>query len=256
MYTYLEVLQGPEKGRVFKIKPHMRLGSGPYEIQLADPTIPDCHSQFLLDQQDKLVLVCNNAIYEIYYENRVVKKLTLNNDSLFHIGNTQFRVFIDAIDRPNTSQRDFTKGPHNSVLSGNHDTPIKRSPELKEQLLQELKALSDKSSAKTSIPLFRLFKQPLKLKVLSGPQTDDEFFLSWGPREFGPGALEFPLEFPPWPSILFTLAPDPQGEIIYTSKDLKASSVIGKENFPCILNHGDQIIAGTSVVIIEFVKDF
>lgn len=266
MYTYLEITNGTNKGMVYRVQPNLRVGSSSQcEIPLLDPDAPPIHSMIMLDQKDQMVLVCTNAVYEILANNRTVKKTVLQDDKLLQIANVHLRVrvslqpLIGAVDPFLLKQ---AEPANNAVLTPNEILEIEEQSKVtvietpKTRFLKELNAVLSSFNSPFPHPhTFKLFKQPILLKVESGPQADDEFLVSWGPRDFGPQSLEFQLEFPPFPAILFTLSPNANGEIIFSTNHPNFASVSGQSSPTSVITSGSKIIAGNSTISVEFLND-
>lgn len=263
MYTYLEITSGSNKGMVYRLQPNLRLGSSNQcEIPLLDPEAPPIHSMVMLDQKDHLVLVCTNAVYEIIANNRTVKKTVLHDDKVLQIYNVHLRVrvtqkpLIGAVDpfilKQAEPQNTAMLTP-NEILEINDQSKITVVETPKSRLIKELSALLESFSTPFPHPhTFKLFKRPFLLKVETGPQADDEFLVSWGPRDFGPQSLEFQLEFPPFPAILFTLSPSSEGDIVFSTNHPNLASVSGQPTSTSVILNGSKIIAGNSTISIEF----
>ncbi len=266
MYTYLEVLSGINKGMTYRVQPNVRVGSSDQcDIPLTDPEAPPLHSMVLLDQRDQLVLVCTNAVYEMRANDRTVKKTVLSDEKIIHIFSIELRVrvtqhpLIGAIDPFSLRQMPAELAPQAAPAENdaiNDQSRVTQIETPKSKLLKELNSILE--SFNTPFPsahAFKLFKQPILLKVESGPQADDEFLISWGPRDFGPQALEFQLEFPPFPAVLFTLTPDADGSVLFSTKHPNFASVSGQESENGVITNGTKIIAGNSTLSVEFVSD-
>lgn len=263
MYTYLEITSGSNKGMVYRLQPNLRLGSSAQcEIPLLDPEAPPIHSMVMLDQKDQLVLVCTNAVYEIIANNRTVKKTVLQDDKALQISNVHLRVritqkpLIGAVDPFILKQAEplnTTVLSSNEILEINDLSRVTTIETPKTRLIKELNALLESFSTPFPHPhSFKLFKQPFLLKVETGPQADDEFLVSWGPRDFGPQSLEFQLEFPPFPAILFTLSPNSEGDIVFSTNHPNFASVSGQITSTGAIMNGSKIYAGNSTISVEF----
>lgn len=263
MNTYLEILSGPEKGSLYRVRPNLRIGSGNCDLRIEDTDLPPLHSQVLLDQKNQMVLVCTNAVFEVLINGRAVKKVVLLNGITAQIGNSLFKIIVTdkellgALDPllPNqasaNASRNWLAPEKEPALSFKVAQP--ESPKL--LLIKELQHLIDEIKNPPLAPSFSLFKQPILLRLETGPQADDEYILSWGPRDFGPLALEFPIEFPPFPGILFTLTPSDSGEIVFSTKHPDFARVSGHTDSSCVIADGDKIEAGNSTIFVELLKD-
>lgn len=260
----------------------MRLGSGNCEIKLQDPQVPDVHSQFLLDSNDSLVLVCNNAVYEILSNGQSLKKLPLTHLLTFQVGATKLQVKItkqpiavtanESIENSQTmastdslSEKTqvslLTKVPSEGTAlggktTGAFPTKVLKTETFKEKLVTQLKFTAELQTKVDENQInFRLFKAPFQLRILEGPQADDIFVISWGPRDFGPSSTEFPFDYPPYPGILFSLTPNEHGEIFFSTQTPQFARVNNGSDAFCVLELGDRITAGESTLIVEEVKE-
>lgn len=264
MYTYLEITVGTGANQLFRVRPNLRLGSGNCEVQLQDPTLAVLHSQVMLDSEDRLVLVCTNAVYEIVVNGRSVKKVVLEDGLNMKVGSSTIRVIISAKPvpgardplKPQVDQGITFKGTINDTTNLGHRSRATEPESTKKFLLQELnKMLESAKRGENQKSAIQLFKLPVRLKIERGPQADDEFFLSWGPREFGPLAMEFPIEYPPFPGILFSLTPGDTGDIIFSTKHPDFARVCGHTEQTCVIDDGDRIEAGNSTILVEYLRD-
>lgn len=265
MYTYLEIASGSNKGMVYRLQPSLRLGSSSQcEIPILDSDAPPIHSVVMYDHKDQLVLVCTNAVYEILANNKKVKKTVLYQGKLLQISNTHLRIrvsetpLIGAIDPLTLKQSETQNNPPpttDDVFEIDDKSRVTVFETTKSLLIKELQALVDSFNTPYPHPkTFKLFKQPIRLKVESGPQADDEYWISWGPRDFGPQSLEFQLEFPPFPPVLFTLSSNNEGEIIFSTNHPAYASLSGQTSSTSVISDGSKILAGNSTISVEFVK--
>jgi len=263
MYTYLEITSGSNKGMVYRLQPNLRVGSSNQcEIQLLDTEVPPVHSMVMLDHKDQLILVCTNAVYEIIANDKSVKKTVLYDKKILQISNIHLRVrvtqkpLVGAVDPfiiKNMETQNLTNLTNHDILEINDKTKATEIETTKSRLIKELQIIMDSFNTPFPHPhTFKLFKNPLLLKVLTGPQADDEYLISWGPRDFGPQSLEFQLEFPPFPAILFTLSPNAEGEVIFSTNHPSFASLSGQTTPTGAITSGSKIIAGNSTISIEF----
>ena len=257
MYTYIEIQNGPEKGFTYLVRPNMRLGSVDCELPISDDQAPPLHSQVLLNDKNQFTLVCTNAVFDIKINGRSVKKVVLLSGITIQISNIILKIF--KTDDLNNSALDPLKPKNifNSFIKPNFlnskETKELSPKELLKQSLFDLKVEKKNLSPSSN---FRLFKKPIHLKIVSGPQADDEFIFSWGPRDFGPLSIEFPIEYPPFPSTLFTLTPSESHEIIFSTNHPDFARVCGHNEQSCVISISDKIEAGNSTIILSYLKDF
>lgn len=253
----------------------MRLGSGNCELKIPDASVPEIHSQFLLDSSDNLVLVCNNIVYDVLVDGQPYKKLALSNNLVFQVGATTLKVKITnkatgAETKVTVGDGVATKKPTSDKTNNNlpgeatvvaevmiqAPTKVQKVETSKEKFLTQIKFLLDSAKKEaSSTKSFQLFKQPFQLRIVEGPKADDIFIISWGPRDFGPGSAEFPIEFPPYPDILFTLTPNNQGEIFFSTQEPQFAQVNGGQDVYCVIDFGDKIVAGGSTLLVEPLKE-
>lgn len=230
---------------------------------LLDESLPAIHSQALLNRKNQLVLVCTNAVYEIALVDRTAKKATLTDNLIFQVGAIKLRVLLT--DRPIRTAKETQRPPESTlepsqVSSGMIETNIQlklfESALPKNLFIAEIEKLIPRAKNVQPSASFRLFQKPLLLTVETGPQADDEFILAWGPRDFGPASLEFPIEFPPFPGILFTLSPNSKGEIVFSTNYPDFSRVSGHKESTCVIPPKSKIEAGSSIIFIDYLKGF
>jgi hypothetical protein len=241
----------------------LRVGSGECELRIEDHLIPPHHSQVLLDTKNQLVLVCTNAVYEIIARGYSVKKVVLSDGIVLQLGETELRVLVTPREKANAFDP-LAPNEHTSPFLGNWEekhqdamAPFRpnKVDTPKSRLISELKHLINATAPAEFQSTFKLFKEPFKLRLETGPQADDEFVVSWGPRDFGPLALEYPIEYPPFPGILFSLTPNETGEILFSTKFPDFARVSGHNNPICVIRIGETIEAGNSTIVIENLKD-
>ena len=181
------------------------------------------------------------------------------------IANQHFRVkvtqkpLIGAID-PSIIKQQETQNldslSADEILELNDKSKVTVIETTKTKLLKELHMIIENFNTPFPHPhTFKLFKSPLLLKVETGPQADDEYLVSWGPRDFGPQSLEFQLEFPPFPGILFTLTPNAEGEVIFSTNHPQYASLSGQTTPVNVITNGCKIIAGNSTISVEFISN-
>lgn len=263
MYIYFEILSGAEMGQYFRVRPNNRFGSGDCEIKLSDPTLPALHSQILLDNKSRLVLVCTNAVFEISADGKIMKKVILEDGLNLKIANSSLKVHI--LDKPINDAHDPLRPMANlennlqNLLNPTEDLLSRTFKVQRESpnksLIDGLQTLLESAQNPNSPASFRLFCRPVVLRIEKGAQAEDEFIVSWGPRDFGPLVLEFPIEFPPFPRVLFTLTPNANGDIVFSTKHSDFARVSGQSDSTCVMKSGDRIIAGNSTILVEFLGD-
>lgn len=267
MAVFLEILTGTEKGMVYRVRPGLKVGSATNcDLRLDNQSVPPTHSQVLLDHKDQMVLVCTNAVYESLVNGQSVKKVTLLNGVQFQIGSATLKVIhsdkkLPGVQDPLRPQRPSQTATKKSKEPNENQPeaplwspqPVQDSP--RSRLIEALQNLLEENENPLFPISFQLFKTPFSLKVCRGPQSDDEYIVSWGPRDFGPFSLEFPIEYPPLPDILFSLRPNSDGDIEFYTEHPEFSKVSGKNKNPCVIEDGDRIHVGDSELEVSFLKD-
>jgi hypothetical protein len=208
----------------------------------------------MYDGNDQMVLVCTNAVYEIFTNGRSSKRVVLEDGQHLRVGATTLQVIVSS--KQLLGALDPLK-PQSATDVDLERTlqQIKSTKSTRTDLVAELNQLAARAPRHTNAASVRFFKHPVRISVEQGPQAEDEFVFTWGPRDFGPLALEFPIEFPPFPGILFTISPSETGEMVFSTKHPDFSRVSGQRETTCVMADGDRIEIGNSVLLIEYLKD-
>lgn len=229
MGLVIEILEGIQKGQLFKVVDKATLGRKKADIVIRDPNISTLHASISIDESGLATLIDQNSRNGLLLNETVVRKIPLLSDTKFTIGNTEFIVRIlndDEMEKlfPTKTWRDF---------------------------------LSDeigKSGLETSAPEEILaFNPKVELQFIQGVQTEETKILSFGPRTAGFASLDIALFDQDCPDLAFKITPSPEGAQIINfdiGKVMLNDSVFESS----VLISGDRIKVGESIIKVLFVE--
>jgi hypothetical protein len=168
MRLELEILDGINKGKRLLLRNGLRLGKTQDGLFFDDPQMSDFHATVTFDNQKSWNIECL-APLNMRMGFQEVQRATLIPGLIFHLGQTGFKV----IER----QQARTGGPW----------------------IEEMKAwLNFNPGRQIGTEIF-LFLRPVRLSFIQGPQYEEIFTLSYGPRELGYNNLDLSLKDPSSP---------------------------------------------------------
>lgn len=227
MVTFIEIMDGPDKGSRFQIKDSLTIGRARADILINDPKISSTHAQFMIDEKGHFNLLDLNSSNGIIINGLRVKKVSLLQGVTFEIGRTQFKVIL--VDEETAI--DFAG-------------PISWRDHIKKFFVAEEK---DKSYKVRPV---RSFDPPVKLTFIQGIQSDVEITLGYGPRTAGADSLDIELLDDLAPKEAFELLP--QATLAQIKVKSPRIKVNGKTTDADILHEGDLISFGKTLIKVSY----
>lgn len=227
MVTFIEIMDGPEKGSRFQIKNGLRIGRTKADILINDSKVSSTHAQFVIDEKGHFNLLDLNSSNGILINGLRVRKVSLLQGVTFEIGRTQFKVIMVDED----TAIDFA-GP---ISWRNH---------LK-------KFFADAEEGKNDIARpAHSFNPAVKLTFIQGIQSDVEITLGYGPRSAGADSLDIELLDDQAPKEAFELHPQTTlAQIKVKSPRIKIN---GKSVNAVVLKDGDLISFGKTLIKVSY----
>jgi pSer/pThr/pTyr-binding forkhead associated (FHA) protein len=229
MITFIEVLDGPEAGSRFQANENTTLGRTNADIVIQDSKISGTHARVQADNKGQLVLVDLDSINGIYVNSQRVKKVSLLQGVIFTIGKTQFRVVL--IEEKQAKQEV-------GIIRSWRDV-------LQRSLLDTI------NYDKPSDIRLEGFTPPIRLKFITGIQTDEEVILGYGPRMFGSNCLDIELLDQEAPQNAFELHPGP-GMVEFVNKAPGKVKLNQKSTSKQMLQDDDLISVGATTIKITY----
>lgn len=217
MKLALQVLDGHHKGQIITMRENYIFSSGYF----GDPEMASVHAEIYLDPNFlwKIRALDGNKIRAGSSEG---VSLSLISGLIFHVGQTGFKV----IEKPKSS---FTTW--------------------EESLVEFLES----DSWEPILTEFFFYLYPVRLTFLSGPQTDEFYTLSYGPRTMGFNSLDLNIKDPTQPGQIakfFQVGETAYIETLCGDKIL----INGKAFTQHPIESGDRVMFGANVVELSILK--
>ena len=229
MGLVIEILEGIQKGQLFKVADRATLGRKSADMVIRDPNVSTLHAVVSFDESGIPTLIDRNSRNGILFNNEMVRKVLLVPDIKFTVGNTPFLV------------RHVTDEQMEEYF------PTKTWRDL---LVDEISRAELITTAPEEI---NPFNPKVELQFIQGVQTDDSKVLTFGPRTAGFCSLDIALYEQDSPEVAFKIIPSPQGVTIVNfdlSKVLLNDTVFESS----VLTSGDHIKVGESVIKVLFLE--
>ncbi|MBL7557783.1 MAG: FHA domain-containing protein [Bdellovibrionaceae bacterium] len=229
MGLVIEILEGIQKGDVFKLVDKMTVGRKKTDIVIKDPNVSTLHATVLFDETGIPILVDQNSRNGLIVNDTVVRKVALYPETKFMIGNTEFivKVFTDE----QMEQYFPTKTWRDLLFDVINQSALNTMPP------QDISAFNPK----------------VELLFVQGIQTDESKILTYGPRTAGFWSLDIPLHEQEAPELAFKIVPSPEGARIVNfdlSRVLLNDAVFESQ----VLISGDRIKVGESIIKVLFLE--
>lgn len=265
MAFLLESIEGPTKGKIFKVKPGFKIGRNAGDIILSDAKVSSNHAVIEIDHQGRYFLVDQDSSNGLKINGVRQKKVALITGLTILVGKTMLLVLEDkeasaesppSVDKiiakaneeqPSDDvaaivQRDADKAPEEPPL------PVVEKKTWRDQIIEIGPKLGIQNfiGAKKSMA----FNPALKLTFIGGIQMDSVVVLGYGPRRIGADVLDVELLEEACPAVAFEISPTPTGNFFSTKypqmvflNDQSASS--------SLIKPGDTIRIGNTIIRID-----
>lgn len=217
MKLALQVLDGHHKGQIITLRENYAFSSGYF----GDPEMATVHAEIYLDSNFlwKIRALDANKIRAGSSEG---VSLSLISGLIFHMGQTGFKV----IEKPKSSFANW-----------------------EEALVEFLEA----DSWEPILTEFFFYLYPVRLTFLSGPQTDEFYTLSYGPRTMGFNSLDLNIKDPTQPGQIAKFFQ--VGETAYIESLCGDKILInGKAFTQHPIENGDRVTFGANLVELSILK--
>lgn len=167
MRLELEVLDGTHKGKRLLLRNGLKLGREQGSLAFDDAEMSDLHAVVMFDIKKSWNIECL-APNKLRLGFEEVERATLISGLIFHLGQTGFKVV-----------------EHTSKVEGPWEEKMKDWFE-------------NNPGQPTATEIF-FFLKPVRLSFIQGPQYEEVYTLSYGPRELGYNHLDLNLKDPSSP---------------------------------------------------------
>lgn len=227
MGLVIEILEGIQKGQLFKVIDKATLGRKKADMIIKDPNVSTTHAMIMFDDSNIPILVDQNSRNGLIVNDTVVRKLALHPETKFTVGDTDFivRHFTDEeLEEyfPTKTWRDFL------------------ADEINRNTLRTL-------PAEEVVP----FNPKVELQFIQGIQTDESKILTFGPRIAGFNSLDIALYEEEGPEMAFKILPTSGGAKIINF-DLNRVLLNDTVFESSVLISGDRITIGESIIKVLF----
>lgn len=230
MVLFLEIMNGPQQGRKFRVSPGLTVGRRDGDIRLEeDGKVSGFHAKVELDNKGKPVLHDQGSANGLVINGRKLKKVALIPGVTFRVGDTLFIA----------TELSFAEA---EALA-----PAKTWEDHLEDSLRHVPAQNRKieGSAQTFTPI-------LELEFIQGPQADERMVLSYGPRVAGLDHLDVELKDPMAPERAFEIHPGPGSALLVDQSGGKVLVNGGKPAENHVLNEGDEIGVAMTLIRVRY----
>ncbi len=232
MALFLEIKTGPMKGQTFKAKEGVCIGRVTGDIIIPDPKISSLHAEITNNKTGGLLLLDKGSSNGIWIDEHKVKTVALLPGVVFRVGRTELIVVEKA------EELEVPKAPSDSTAWVG--TLAKWLPGIEAQDSPMGGGIS-------------VFENPLELKFIAGPQTDESVVLGYGPRSFGNSSLDFELKDPASPFLAFEIVPR-NGQAYFITNEIKLVLLNKRELREDYLKGGDIISVGTTQIRVSALR--
>lgn len=239
----LEIIQGPNTGQKLPVKLGDKLGNGfgesKADIKIPSPSISSMHAKVIKDEKNQLVLIALNPSKFFIANAQKLDRVVLKAGYIFKIE----EIIIKVVSLGEKYEEKIQK---KSSLKSTIPPEPKFSPyeNLETQLLQCVGKIESVESGKKIMA----FKNPIQMRFTQGVQLEESFVIGWGPRFFGKNTYELTLIDPQAPDFAFALVPGSGGECVFSTQHPKRIFINGQNTKKAILNTGDKIKFGDTII--------
>jgi len=231
MALYIELLDGPSAGQRYRLNSGVKIGRSKADILINDPKISSTHAQVEKDKNGQLILVDRDSANGLVIGSTRVKKVILLQGVRFKLGNTSVKVV---------------------QLFGEEQPEEEKEPQdWRETLTMQIPKIQ---TANSPNPIaIAAFVPALRLDFKKGTQASEKMVIGYGPRKAGSEGLDIEILDSSAPSVAFELIPV-NGNVRYVTQHPKTVLLNGNSVSSDILNEGDRIEIGKTVITIKFEK--
>ena len=215
-YT-VKALNGSLKGQIFSLKKKLLIGRNFGDIVLKESGVSEPHGEITRHADDRIILQDLDSKNGIIIEGQRKAKTLLETGTIFTVGKTNFQLIVIK------SPEEIWGEVLNSKIQKVEDKP------------KELKA----------------FVRPLKVHFIEGPQKDETFLLTYGPRFFGSASVDIPLLDSKVPDQAFQLIPE-DGKVLFRTECPEICFREKPKGEQQALSEGEIIICGETKLRVSF----
>lgn len=168
MRLELEVLDGTHKGKRLLLRNGLKLGREQGSLAFDDGEMSDLHAVVTFDSKKSWNIECL-APSKMRLGFEEVGRATLIQGLIFHLGQTGFKV-------------------------------VEHSPTLEGPWEEKFKDWLETHPGRPTVTDIFFFLRPVRLSFIQGPQYEEVYTLSYGPRELGYNHLDLNLKDPASPA--------------------------------------------------------
>lgn len=185
MVTFIEVMDGPQRGNQYKVQSDVTLGRTLADILIEDPKVSSTHAKFVINEKGNYSLVDLESSNGLKINGRRVKKISLLPGVTFEIGSTQFRVLL---------LEDESAPIFDKILTW------------RDRVRHKLGELITDYPIRSKNIFYT--EQILQLEFIQGIQASEEVYVTYLPRRAGFGNLDINLKDTEVPKDAFELIRD------------------------------------------------
>jgi pSer/pThr/pTyr-binding forkhead associated (FHA) protein len=224
------------KGKHAPVQKSVIIGRGPGTLSLSDSKISGKHAEIVPNADGGWRLKDLGSTNGILLDGKKVPALDLLPGTTFTLGQTLLTVELVAEKVPEMPPRpEPPKEAHWSEFFA----------EFIQKTSEKVKSRPRKVEA---------FQNVLRLRWLRGVQIEWDWYIGYGPREFGAGSIDFPIYDENAMDLSFRIKPSPSGPLLECAKG--NTVLLNKKPVTAeVLNHGDLIAFGDSLIEVNFVKE-
>lgn len=216
MRLELEILDGPHKGQHIVLRNGLKLGHSQGTLSFNDLEMRELHAVVSVDSKKLWNIQClDGAKMRLGFEE--VAQAKLISGLIFHLGQTGFKV----VERQSQLPQPPWKEALADWIEGNPGQPVQSE-------------------------IF-FFLRPVRLFFVQGPQYEELYILSYGPRELGYNSLDISLKDPSSPERVARFFQI--GDQVYIENLCGDLALINQKNFDQhLIVNGDVLRVGSSVI--------
>jgi pSer/pThr/pTyr-binding forkhead associated (FHA) protein len=245
---FLELLNGPKKGKKIEIFDQMIIGRSKSDLILQDSKASSQHAK-IIEENGIYTLKDLGSRNGLKVGKKKLTKLVLSPGVEVQIGSHLMKV-SEISDKAIKERLQKPKPTPEAHLPKNVATLHKVLPKKKltwqESIGVFLKAAIENSENQVN-PKLMVFDKTCKLQFLDGIQTSSTYELQYGPRNFGNACLEFPIYEEDAPDLCFQITQAEEGLSFYTPYP-ETVLLNGQGHSVQILKNNDEIQINNTII--------